>query len=500
MKTIIFCLLLLLHVTVYGQNYFFNKLYSTDTSSILSMAGKPVAGGYLIVGGFNSYNGYSATYVRKIDLLGNEEWSKVLDGAVQYSAIVLGNTLIRAVDDNVNYMVVFTKGSDNVNRDITAIKFTPEGDTLWQRIYEKPNYTESNAQIIAASNGGYLIAGSTYYNVPDDSIGAARFYVIKTNAEGIKQWEAEYGLNCSLSFAHPTSDGGYILSGYRDYPPYNYDMYVVKIDSVGALQWDRNYGTPEDDGGCQVIEYAPNQYALFGLWNSLLPSNKKYFYYTRLDSLGNQVGTPATYEQNGIYSPEAVYMTPQRDFIVGMVTCCPSAPETCTLAKFNVLGERLWEVPIESGVYDNDYLRDIEPTPDGGYLLVGFNYTPMADSWVIKVDSLGNTCGIANCDSTSVIDALPQAPPPPLSQAGFSLAPNPATDVATLYLSQAALIAEGQRVELFDVSGRLVKTFALPNFAAVYTFSVADLPNGIYYCHLQHNDRVYGTQKLVIIR
>lgn len=493
MNIFFYIITILCHVTAFAQQNYFNNLYSNDSVGIISVAGIVLSDGYITVGDMGGYNGYSATYVRKIDLLGNEEWSKVLDGGVQYSSIIKGNALVKTLDGN--YIVSDAQGLDSSSPDLRLIKFNGQGDTLWKRTYHTPNYLDGNAQVIQSSDGGLLLAGMHYYYIPDDTVGAARFYVIKTNAAGVKQWEAEYGLNCSLAFANATSDGGYILSGYRDYPPYNYDMYVVKIDSVGNLQWDRNYGTPEDDGGCQVIEYAPKQYALFGLWNSLLPSNKKYFYYTRLDSVGNTVGAAMTYERNGIYSPEAVYMTPQRDFIVGMVTCCPTAPEACSLAKFNLLGERLWEVPIESGVYDNDYLRDIEPTPDGGYLLVGFNYTPMADSWVIKVDSLGHTCGIANCDSTAVIDALP-APPPPPKTAQLNIMPNPAQEFVTLSW-EATLNAKAELL-VYDYTGKIVlRRFVSGNTANI---NVDYLPNGIYICQITDKGVMVASGKVTIVK
>ena len=490
MKILFFVATFLLCVPLSGQNYF-NKLYDEDTISILSVAGKLANNGYVVVGGFNGSNGYSATYARKIDLLGNTVWAKVLDGGVQYSSIVQGNALVATADSN--FLVADWHGTDVNNADWRLIKFNGQGDTLWKHSYYSPNYTDVNLQVLNTPDHGFLLSGGRYYYILNDSISPMEYYVMKVDSNGIKQWEATYGLNAVLLYTEPTSDGGYILSGYRDYPPQNYDMYVVKIDSIGTMEWERNYGTPEDDGGCQVIEYAPKQYALFGLWNSELPTGKKYLYYTRLDSIGNPIGEAVTYEKNGIYSPEALYMTSEQEFIVGLVSCCPSAPETCTLAKFNLLGERLWEVPIESGVYDNDYLRDIEPTPDGGYLLVGFNYTPTADSWVIKVDSLGQTCGIANCDSTiTVIDVID---PIPQRHSEFTISPNPAKNSVVLNFTQPT--AHNGYVQLLDINGRLQQQVNIAANSTACTVDITTLQTGIYYCRLNNGQT---TAKLVIIK
>ena len=48
--------------------------------------------------------------------------------------------------------------------------------------------------------------------------------------------------------------------------------------------------------------------------------------------------------------------------------------------------------------------RDMEKCPDGGYVMCGFRFSPGPQaSWVVKVDSLGNTCNITGCDSTVIV-------------------------------------------------------------------------------------------------
>jgi hypothetical protein len=48
----------------------------------------------------------------------------------------------------------------------------------------------------------------------------------------------------------------------------------------------------------------------------------------------------------------------------------------------------------------SSYIKDMRPTPDGGYVLAGYQYSSPQTAWVLKIDSLGNTCSFVGCDST----------------------------------------------------------------------------------------------------
>lgn len=79
----------------------------------------------------------------------------------------------------------------------------------------------------------------------------------------------------------------------------------------------------------------------------------------------------------------------------------------------------------------------------------------------------------------------------------FTLIPNPAQDMAMLSLQ--TYIPLPALLQIYDPMGREMQTIKVTHLAST-TFSVADLPNGIYYCRLAYNNEAYGIQKLVVIR
>lgn len=441
---------------IQAQLVYFNRVYNTDTTSMLSVAVKPVEDGYLVVGGFNAPNNYSATYLRKINLYGETEWVKILDGAVQISSIIFGNSMIRT-GENQN-IVVFTKGESAVNKDFALVQFDDMGTVLQTHIYSSPDDLEGNVQIIATQDNGYLLAGWSSNQVTGTGI---KYFIMKLDAGFNVLWSTAYGTLATFIHAEQTQDGGYVLSGYRYSNSTGYDMYVVKTDSLGAMQWQRTYGTNENDGGCRVLQLANGNLMLMGLIKSTIPE-KKGFYIAKLNATnGEIIGQAKTHIKNNVYGTEAHYYSPETGIIRAVTIGFNPLPLwEVAITAFSTEGDILWETPISSGLAPNqDYIRDIEPTPDGGYVLAGFNYASPASSWVLKVDSLGQSCGVAPCDSVVYAVSTPSSNTPISPRA--TLFPNPAQVSTTISYSLPTQLPFGV-VELYDLQGQKVRYWVLP--------------------------------------
>jgi hypothetical protein len=97
--------------------------------------------------------------------------------------------------------------------------------------------------LIQTSDGGYAIAGYT----KSFGAGEADVYVVKLDANGNLQWTKTIGgtkrdVGSSLI---QTSDGGYAIAGYtKSFGVGGADVYVVKLDANGNLQWTKTIGGP----------------------------------------------------------------------------------------------------------------------------------------------------------------------------------------------------------------------------------------------------------------
>src|SRR5436190_458902 len=103
-------------------------------------------------------------------------------------------------------------------------------------------------------------------------IGLVFFYYSYTYAQGplIKSWDYSYGggLDELLWGLQLTDDGGFILTGSTRSDiggnitqanwGMSYDMWVVKLDSNGLLQWQKRFGGTEQDR-CQSLTQTNNK-------------------------------------------------------------------------------------------------------------------------------------------------------------------------------------------------------------------------------------------------
>lgn len=119
------------------------------------------------------------------------------------------------------------------------------------------NNLEQFAAAQQTTDGGYIIGGYSESGVSGDktqgSRGASDYWVVKTDANGVKQWDARFGGTSvdELTCLQQTSDGGYILGGFsfsgaggdKTQPSQgSNDYWIVKINANGVKQWDATFG------------------------------------------------------------------------------------------------------------------------------------------------------------------------------------------------------------------------------------------------------------------
>jgi hypothetical protein len=117
--------------------------------------------------------------------------------------------------------------------DIFLIKTDASGNIQWAKTYGGTS-SDWALSVQQTSDGGYIVAGSTdFFGEGLDDI-----FLIKTDANGNVQWAKTYG-GTSYDWAfsvQQTSDGGYIVAG----PTYSFgagtwDAFLIKTDANGNI-------------------------------------------------------------------------------------------------------------------------------------------------------------------------------------------------------------------------------------------------------------------------
>ncbi|MBI9035809.1 MAG: hypothetical protein JEZ03_15210 [Bacteroidales bacterium] len=153
------------------------------------------------------------------------------------------------------------------SQDYDIIKFDSEFNTVWNKIYggSDGDYVES---IIETNDGGYVVIGGTKSNDGEVTInhGGYDIWICRLDTEGNLVWERSYGGSDGEGVSKEnslmqTNDGGYIFIGHTmsnngdiSINHGGYDAWLVKINSIGDIEFEKTYGGSENDFGRKIIE------------------------------------------------------------------------------------------------------------------------------------------------------------------------------------------------------------------------------------------------------
>ncbi len=208
------------------------------------------------------------------------EWSKCY-GGYDYDAandiiqtddggyLVTGKTMSLTGD------VVGLHDDFGAGNDVWLIKLDSLGTLEWQRCLGG-SIDEYGYSIEKTFDGGYIIGGtasSDDYDVTGRAYGINEdYWFIKIDSAGSIQWQKCYGGSNEDVLSHiiQTRDSGYIASGYTWSTDgdvtggHGMDYWIVKIDSVGSLQWENALGGWQKDQAGEVIENSNGHFIITG--------------------------------------------------------------------------------------------------------------------------------------------------------------------------------------------------------------------------------------------
>jgi hypothetical protein len=201
-------------------------------------------------------------------------WAKTFGGSKNeypYSIIV--------TKDNKYLIAGWTNSSDGdldstrrLLSDVWLLKLDEDGNVLWKKNYGGSG-GESAYAITQTLDNGFIMVGTTTSLDGDvtENKGKADCWVIKIDSVGAIQWQKTIGgsNNESLWSVFQTQNGDYIMGGYsnsndKDFPENSglWDMWVLKLDSRGNLVWKKRLGGSKDDLLSQMTNIDDKTFAI----------------------------------------------------------------------------------------------------------------------------------------------------------------------------------------------------------------------------------------------
>ncbi len=248
---------------------------------------------------------------------------------------------------------------------------------------ERMNLTSDGGLITVISNGQVAQGNNT-----DED-----FFMIKRDGNGIVEWTVVHGdtlYNEKVRAVIQTSDGGYLATGsWRVdtlYPPT--DIFLIKTDANGNLQWKKTYGNPFiSESGGSIAETQNGDIIIAG--SNANPINPGAFL-MKVNAQGDSLWTS---QLGGGMGSEKVMIANNGDIYVGgdvrQGTSIPYDYNTW-LAKTDDQGNELWRQVFDPPNYSD--FADFHVTPDGGiaYLLNAEALLGWQNIYLKKLDANGS--------------------------------------------------------------------------------------------------------------
>ncbi len=247
-------------------------------------------------------------------------------------------------------------------------------------------------------------------------------------SNGVKEWDINLGGTDQDFFynAAETSDGGLIAVGSTNSPVSGNisdpshggpDMWVVKLSSIGTIQWQKRYGSDQVDVGSSVMELPGGGYAIGGHTNSNQgqdvsePSYGSFdFWLVRLDASGNKLWDKR-YGGSDIESVSKIMPAAANGFMLVGSTFSPvsgvktqpnyvAGKSDMWWVLADASGNKIWD-KVRGSLEDDVGIKALH-TSDSNYLAASMDYANagadksensygVEDFWVIKFDPSLNT-------------------------------------------------------------------------------------------------------------
>jgi hypothetical protein len=298
--------------TYVNGNVQWAKTYGGTGDDVAFSVQQTSDGGYIVAGETRSFGaGYRDIFLIKTDASGNLQWAKTYGGTywdVAYS--------VQQTSDGGYIVAGYTESFGAGYGDIFLIKTDANGNIIWAKTYGGTS-RDWAFSVQQTSDGGYIVAGAT------DSFGAGGFdiFLIKTDANGNIIWAKTYG-GTSWDEAYSvqqTSDGGYIVAGYTGSFGAGYsDVFLVKTDANGNIIWAKTYGGTSRDWAFSVQQTLDGGYIVAGITYSFGVDSGDIFL-IKADANGN-VQWAKTYGGTGDEWAFSVQQTSDGGYIVAGYT------------------------------------------------------------------------------------------------------------------------------------------------------------------------------------
>jgi hypothetical protein len=265
----------------------------------------------------------------------------------------------------------------------------------WEKNFgSSGNYEDVGTSVQQTTDGGYIITGKFENEA----------YLLKTDANGIKEWSNTWGYYSAGFSVQQTNDGGYIITGQKGIGQEvweNCEIYLIKTDNIGNEVWSKTIDHDSLAGtnlwisggvGYSVQQTNDGGYIVVGCIYTG-GNIDSYAFMLKTDVNGTKEWSYPFGGGSGIDQFFSVQQTSDLGYI-------------STGWREHAGGFDLYLVKHSGGPNSNSFSKlfgglgqergnSVQQTNDGGYIVVGetdsYSNNALRDIWLIKTDAYGDS-------------------------------------------------------------------------------------------------------------
>jgi hypothetical protein len=490
----------------YGQEITWQKCFGGSDQDFCSGAFQTSDNGYMLFGTIKSndgdvvfnHGGYEVWTI-KADSTGEIEW--------QNSCCTENHETIHCVIQTADGGFAYCgwSSSETVpNYDFWIVKLNGEAEMEWQNSYGGSSY-DIAASLAQTPDGGYIMAG--YSESEDGDVsgnhGLDDYWVVKTDSTGLLQWEKSFGGSgndrCEIIISLP--DSSYAMCGFSSSNNGdvsgnhgNFDFWLVKINEIGDILWQKTYGGSDEDSNItSLLQLEDQGFLITGRTKSnngdvTFNHGDQDVWTIKTDSIG-EIEWQRTYGGSGYDVSGDIIRTIDGGYLHSATTKSVDGDITQSfgsydiwMIKINDTGDLQWEKSI--GGSDFDVNRSILKISENEFKLAG---TTSSNDGYISGNHGDDDLWLADFEilNTGINDSI-------FRGCKISVAPNPAKNYFAL--TNAPESSVKYSYALMDMSGRLVINGTLQIYEKV---NIEGIPKGSYIVQIKTGNGLTGYQKLI---
>ena len=292
------------------------------------------------------------------------------------------------------FVFVGTKDGSRPEASLWLVKTDSAGRELWSSSF-RGNGEAAGHCLRQAPAGGYILIGSTR----SSSAGDWDVYLVKADADGVLEWETTFGGNADeQGWSVECIDGGYIIAGSTaSQGAGNDDAYLIKADVSGNLLWQKTFGGLYFECGYSVREANDGGFVIAGCtqasfngddnaWLIKTKANGEWEW----DKVFGTIATSLEDIPGCLEQAKDVQLTADGGYVLaGYMHPLTVGDSDAWLIKTDSAGEQEWSKTFGSGAWDQ--AEAVVLTADGGYALAGMaRGADWNQAWLVKTDVDGN--------------------------------------------------------------------------------------------------------------